>query len=31
MSATATLPAGDRYILVSADCHAGGSMDQYRE
>ena len=31
MSATATLPAGDRYVIVSADCHAGGSMDQYRE
>jgi len=31
MSGTATLPAGDRYVLVSADCHAGGSMDQYRE
>jgi hypothetical protein len=31
MSASGTLPAGDRYILVSADCHAGGSMEQYRE
>ena len=31
MSGTATLPAGDRYVLVSADCHAGGSMEQYRE
>jgi len=30
MSSIATLPAGDRYVLVSADCHAGGSMDQYR-
>ncbi|MBA2326966.1 MAG: amidohydrolase [Actinobacteria bacterium] len=28
---TATLPAGDRYVVISADCHAGGSMDQYRE
>jgi predicted TIM-barrel fold metal-dependent hydrolase len=31
VSGTATLPAGDRYLLVSADCHAGGSMEQYRE
>src|SRR5262245_4375368 len=31
MSDAATLPAGDRYILVSADCHAGGSMNQYRD
>ena len=31
MSAPATLPAGDRYLIVSADCHAGGSMDQYRD
>ena len=31
MSDTATLPAGDRYVIVSADCHAGGSMEQYRE
>jgi len=31
MSTAATLPAGDRYVIVSADCHAGGSMDQYRE
>ncbi len=31
MSGTATLPAGDRYVLVSADSHAGGSMEQYRE
>ena len=30
MSGTGTLPAGDRYVLVSADCHAGGSMEQYR-
>ena len=21
----------DRYLLISADCHAGGSIDQYRE
>jgi predicted TIM-barrel fold metal-dependent hydrolase len=21
----------DRYLLISADCHAGGSLDQYRE
>ncbi len=21
----------DRYLLISADCHAGGSMEQYRE
>jgi predicted TIM-barrel fold metal-dependent hydrolase len=27
----AGLPAGDRYVVISADCHAGGSMDQYRE
>jgi hypothetical protein len=31
VSGTPTLPAGDRYVLVSADCHAGGSMEQYRE
>jgi predicted TIM-barrel fold metal-dependent hydrolase len=24
-------PLPDRYVVVSADCHAGGSMDQYRE
>jgi predicted TIM-barrel fold metal-dependent hydrolase len=23
--------AGDRYVVISADCHAGGTMDQYRE
>jgi len=21
----------DRYTVISADCHAGGSMDAYRE
>ncbi len=24
------LPAGDRYILISADCHAGANHDTYR-
>jgi hypothetical protein len=23
--------ADDRYLLISADCHAGGSHEQYRE
>ena len=23
-------PLADRYVVVSADCHAGGSMEQYR-
>jgi predicted TIM-barrel fold metal-dependent hydrolase len=23
--------AGDRYVVISADCHAGASMDTYRE
>src|SRR4029077_20451884 len=23
-------PPTDRYVVVSADCHAGGSMEQYR-
>ncbi|HEX5613780.1 MAG TPA: amidohydrolase family protein [Acidimicrobiia bacterium] len=28
---TATTPAGDtRYTIISADCHAGGSHEQYR-
>ena len=31
MNTSTTLPAGDCYVLVSADCHAGGSMDLYRE
>ena len=24
------LPAGDRYILISADCHAGANHETYR-
>ncbi|MCH7789909.1 MAG: amidohydrolase [Acidobacteria bacterium] len=31
MSATATLDATDRYTIISADCHAGASMDRYRD
>ena len=30
MTATAT-PATDRYTIISADCHAGGNMEMYRE
>jgi predicted TIM-barrel fold metal-dependent hydrolase len=25
------LATGDRYLVISADCHAGGNMDMYRE
>ena len=23
-------PGGERYLVISADCHAGGSMPEYR-
>ena len=29
--ATATLSDTDRYTVISADCHAGASMDTYRD
>src|SRR5436853_5619846 len=28
---TRGLAAGDRYVVISADCHCGASMDTYRE
>lgn len=28
---TDTLPAGDRYVVISSDCHAGASINAYRE
>ncbi|HEX6311809.1 MAG TPA: amidohydrolase family protein [Acidimicrobiia bacterium] len=27
----ATVPTADRYTVISADCHAGGNMEMYRE
>lgn len=31
MSVTTELPAGDRYVVISSDCHAGASIRAYRD
>ncbi len=31
MSVTDELPAGDRYVVISSDCHAGASIRAYRD